>query len=334
MAARPARNADDPDAGHGMGRMGRVHVPHGPQIGGREEQEGDRDQRVERPVEQDVRRHRRHKGVRPVREDRRRGDPPHDGGQRDQRGGARAKADPEGERADADEGSHRGGHRATERRLTVTDAASSGYHGRGLAPWAGPRSRPCRKSAASRAPAGARPFEDPDAPDEEDAAAPRVAGAAVGGAPVGRRLRVLSAPGRHHPGQGDPRPLRHRLHPRRGDLPGGRRRDHLDRRALPAQADRHGAALPVPRQQPHRDHLDGHPDRHRPVPVRDLVADAQHGRGEGRRPGRPGHRPGRAVRLELRVPRRERQAARPGPRRQGIPVLRDDEGRRRASRSR
>ncbi len=53
---------------------------------------------------------------------------------------------------------------------------------------------------------------------------------------------------------------------------------------LPAQAERHRAAAPDPRQQPARDHLDGHPDGHRRGPVRASLADAQHGRRGRRQP--------------------------------------------------
>ena len=95
-------------------------------------------------------------------------------------------------------------------------------------------------------------------------------------------------------GRRDARPVRHRLHHRRGDLLRRRGGDHLDRPALPAQAHRHRAAVADPRQQPHRAHLDDHPHGHRPVHVRDLVADAPDGRGQGPEPGRPRRWPRRS----------------------------------------
>ena len=78
--------------------------------------------------------------------------------------------------------------------------------------------------------------------------------------------------------------------------------------------DRRRPAAADPRQQRRRGPLDAHPDRHRPVPVRDLVADPEHGRLHERRQrpeaGHPDPRHRRPVPVEVRVPRRGRQARR------------------------
>ena len=66
------------------------------------------------------------------------------------------------------------------------------------------------------------------------------------------------------------------LHPRRGP-------DRVHGVPLPPQAGRRRPAAPDPRQQPGRGDLDRDPHRDRPVPVRAVLADAQHGRGERRR---------------------------------------------------
>ena len=89
------------------------------------------------------------------------------------------------------------------------------------------------------------------------------------------------------------------------DLLRRRGADRLDGHPLPAQAGRRRAAAADPRQQPRRGRLDGRPDAHRHLPVRHLVADAQHAsrpRLAAARPQGPGRR--RPVPVEVRLPRR------------------------------
>ena len=106
--------------------------------------------------------------------------------------------------------------------------------------------------------------------------------AAVSGSPWPQpardRPQPLPADRGDRPGRADPRALHDRVPDRGRDLLRGRGPDRLDHPPLPAQADRRRAPAPDPRQQPRRDRVDARPDAHRRVPVRDLVADAQHGR--------------------------------------------------------
>ena len=80
----------------------------------------------------------------------------------------------------------------------------------------------------------------------------------------------------------DQQPLRHRVRARGRDLRRGRGPDRLERPSLPAPAGRRRPPAADARQQPRRGALDAHPDRHRPVPVRDLVGHAPEGRRDQR----------------------------------------------------
>ena len=86
-----AQEADHPDPRDRMGRVGRVHVADRPEVGRGDQQERDRDERIERPVEQDVRRSRGDERVRAVGLDGRRREQPqdrdhrHEDGPRDER---------------------------------------------------------------------------------------------------------------------------------------------------------------------------------------------------------------------------------------------------------